>query len=515
MNPPPAGPGERHISRRQAALVLLALLLLAVVLRGWYILHPPAWDEGVFAYGGREWLRDGVPLYEALFDGKPPVLFLLHGLCVISGLDPFMLSRAVGILVVWLTAWALMVVGTRAHSPRAGIAAAALYVVFVSERGSVGHLILITEPVVALCVAWAVALILAPGRFRAHLAAGALLGIALQTRQTAVLDLLGVLAMVSIVPGPLSVWRKLGGVIAGWAGVCALTVGYFAAQGQLANLWEVGFLGQFAGGYTGEDLNRMDGVRRVESFLRWQGPLLGAAVLGGIAGVRRLPPAFRHALWVWLAFSALSPLAAGPKYPHHLIAVLPALAVLAGLGLCWLGEWWPAQRRTAKVVTVAAALLVSVGFAQVSLSTARTAGGALRRGVLPNEARLLGRHIASTTAPGDRIICIGSGRGQMNAVYIYADRRAPGRFTHHTSLKHPRALPETREAFRRSPPRWIVLDDTFLPPHKLAPGIPPEAFAEFRRDVPALEFIWQYLETQPYHEVNLPGITLFHAYELY
>jgi hypothetical protein len=385
--------------------------------------------------------------------------------------------------------------------------AALAYVFVVSFRHGVDPPFVGAELLVAACVVPALLLMVKAKGPRGYLAAGLLAGVALQFRQTAVLDAAGLLAvsMLSFRETPIRL-RSLY-FLAGAAAVMAAVLGWFAAHGQLTNLIQGGWLGQFEGGYSGGHVNRLTGLRHIGEFAYANALFVALAVVAAAKVLPAMSVPVRRALWLGFVASALSPLASGPRYGHHLIAVVPPLCLFAAIGLDWLltrASGWSSRRRLA---VAAMALILAVPSLADAVEGARCLVGPMRDGFPPCPAQVLGRYIEAHTMPADTMMILGEAGGSISSIYIFADRCAPTRFISHDLLSHHRALPEISAAFETRPPKWIVFDDWNRPEGGLVQ-------VGLEKLYPARAYIMTFLKAHHYQRVEPPGTDLFWAYEL-
>ncbi len=474
---------------------VLALGVLSVLVRLHELAYPIGWDEGYWAYGGREWLIHGRPLYDAIFDGKPPVIWLLYGLVFRTGWG-IVGVRCVGMALVWMAACLMMLIGNRLQSRSAGILAAIAYVLCISQKTVGIKGTVTTELLVSVFVVAAVAAILC-GRTRPWLViAGVLGGLALQSRQTAVLDLAALTILAWMAAGG---WRSVLWFLSGAVALNAVVAGWFAATGQLANLVQIGFLGQeSAVGYS-------DGLHRLQFLPTWTEFAVTSLPLllgGAIAALRALPPQsalVRRSLWIWLVLSIASPWSSGPRYTHHMGAVVAPVCLLGALGLAWVWEWAGRRSHLSRLAILAALAVTLVPVARNELPTAKKTVHFLQGKAWPKESLEVARIIDADSTPSDTIYCVGYADNMTTGVYLYSDRVAPTRFAMDDHLSHPWALREVSEGFAKSPPRWLVFDQEY-----------DKRIAEGSAELPtALGYVYRCSQSGDYERLNLPQFKSF------
>jgi 4-amino-4-deoxy-L-arabinose transferase-like glycosyltransferase len=185
------------VRARPGAGACLALVLLALALYAPYLgaeeLH---YEEARRALPAREMLASGdwvLPtIWGRAYLAKPPLLYwCIAGLGALRGAIDEVTTRLPSLLATLLTAPAILALGARWFSRRAGIAAALCWLLApaVFNKGALGEL----EALLALCVLGALAALPAAvaGSWRAAAACGLCLGAALLTKGPPALIFLG------------------------------------------------------------------------------------------------------------------------------------------------------------------------------------------------------------------------------------------------------------------------------------------------------------------------------------
>lgn len=334
----------RRASR--GAAVPAVLLAAALVLRAFSF--APAvidTDEGLYMLQAREWLRGNWPLV-GVWDMHPvgaPALF-----AAVMGLfgEHIWVTRMLGVLGTWLTAWGLFAIVRFATAPPAlGVAAGLLY---LAQSTLIGGLATNTEILFAPMVVWSMALGLRGARraleqgeappFAKILAMGVMIGFALAIKPVAFFE--GSLAWLLLV-GPA--WRR--GLLpasrvlvfaAAYAAVCAaptLLFGFaYFLRGNLDEFINGAFLAPLR--YAGARVGLMDAARYtliVVMILLWAFVLVAPAVLR--PRVMRGPVALlRRVCLVWFAAATAAVVMPGMYFQHYYLIWLPPLSLLAALG---------------------------------------------------------------------------------------------------------------------------------------------------------------------------------------
>lgn len=109
---------------------LLILLLVTIVLRLPSLCTPHYYgDEEIYFVMGRAW-REGIPLYQAMFDHKPPLIYILAG--VANRVFQFRLALLISMLVHVTLFWKLARLFWRSTRPRLAYVSSALFVILTS-----------------------------------------------------------------------------------------------------------------------------------------------------------------------------------------------------------------------------------------------------------------------------------------------------------------------------------------------------------------------------------------------
>ena len=318
---------------------VLALVVLATRLPGLVGSQPFNTDETTLALGGRT-LRDGGALYVDFFDRKPPLPFGLYALVGTGDL------RWVRLLIAVLVLGAALVIaseGDRRWGRRAGWVAGLVVVLGAAALDAQDAQAANFELFALLPIAVAA---VAAARRRPVLA-GVALAFAVLCKQPAAITAIPV-AWVAWRTGR---WRSLAITAASGAVATAVLAAPFGISGVI----EWSLLG--TGGYLaagGEDLTKA--AVRLLALLAicggfWSGAwlLVVGRLRGGDdpssaagTGDDDTPPTPDPALgwrgvqdvdlWLLLAVSAAAMLPGLRLFPHYLIQLLPALALLAGSG---------------------------------------------------------------------------------------------------------------------------------------------------------------------------------------
>lgn len=388
-----------------------ALLVLLTRLPGLVTTRAFNTDENTLGVGGRE-LAEGGSLYVGVIDRKPPLPFLAYS---IFGTEDFRLIRLVVAVLVLLSALLVADEARRRWGDRAGWVAGTVLILGAAASTPLDAQAANFELFALLPIVVAV---VAAARGRAALA-GAALAVAVLCKQP---------AAVTIVPVAWSWWQtgRWRGVLRGLAagGVATLVL---TAPFGLARVLDWALLG--TGGYL--EMGRADigfALVRLAALLGltvgfWGGALLLAAATrpgGGTAGGTGTDGAAPAAtgwaarpdldLLLLLGASVVGVVAGFRFFPHYLVQLLPAVALLAGRGAVRRPAW------------VRPALVWGVGASVVA--------GALSWQVVftepPRYQQAIGDYARRHTQPGQEILVWGN----EPAIYWAAHRQPAGGYTH-------------------------------------------------------------------------------------
>lgn len=301
-------------------------------------------DEGVFLAIGKGMAEGRLP-YSDFWDHKTPGIYFLW-----SALYPLFGTRVIFYQIfTWLCNFlsAILVFGLAEKLKQGSGKFAAIFflcalVFFEGNYLTVG-------PFLGFLTILAVWLVLFYQQKRAFFAAGAVLGVAILFKQTAVLGLLPFLIYF--------LWQKKFRetvfFIIGWAAPIIVSIIYFWSRGVLAEFWQQAFVASFQN-YPAEPLGTVFKLW-VETFARvWW---LWAGVLLAILSFNKLP-AGKWLITLSILFPAFTFFVR--HYPHYWLQVLPLLSVLAGLGFLFLYDYLSGKEKNLLLIMVYVLVVVSV-----------------------------------------------------------------------------------------------------------------------------------------------------------
>ncbi len=408
-----------------------AVLVLAVALRLPFLDLPLNRDEGEYAYVAQRLLQ-GVPPYGEAYSLRWPGIYAAYA-AILAVLGRSHVAVHLGLTVANAATVALVMrLGGRLFDPAVGLAAGALYAVLSINRyllGFAGY----TEHFVVLPALAALVLLVGtvqPVGTRRAFWAGTLLGAATLVKQPGVFFLL--LGFVLIAwDARRRAAAPLAAFTAGAAWPAAVTVIALGAAGVLERgwFWTVRYAAEYVG------LREAATVPRV--LAETLGPLVGTAggplalaAVGVVALAAGAGAGRGRRVVVGLAVAGAAATSVGLYFrPHYFILLLPALALLGGVGATALARRLFARDRWAAIaataLTAIAVALSVVAQRDVLIGvTPHALAHELYHGNPYPEALQIGRMLRDLTPAGARIAVIGS----EPEIYFYADRPAATAF---------------------------------------------------------------------------------------
>ncbi len=468
-------------SARRVPLLGLALVLIGLVALRWRLLDVPLErDEGEYAYAGQLLLAGHAP-FDGAYNMKLPGIYAAYA-AVMAVFGQTDVGIHLGLLVASLLSTVFVYrIGERLFDAWSGLIAAAFFAL-LSLSPAVQGMFANSEHFVLPLALGGLLVLLGPrdseaeahsstlrGRLRLF-AGGCLLGASFLVKQHASLFIVlgAALAVFSVsVPGeerrraPLALACYGAGVALPYA----TTVLVCLIAGTFGPFWMWTFT--FARAYVGltswergaQNLATNGGV-----LVRSAWTVAGLALLG-IAALfsARLP---RRSRWIAGGFAVASAAAICPGLyfrPHYFVLLLPAAALLAGLGATVAKPLPLARRAWIGTVLTAALALTALGEFVVkqrmflfTLSPEQISRRIYGPSPFP-EARVLGQWIREHTAPDARIAALCS----EPQLYFYARRRASTGFIYLYALMERGALARRMQdqliaEFEAHPPEILI-----------------------------------------------------------
>jgi 4-amino-4-deoxy-L-arabinose transferase-like glycosyltransferase len=419
--------------------IALALILIATALVRIRLLPVPLErDEGEYAYAGQLILQ-GIPPYSVASNMKLPGTYAAHAVIMaifgqtIAGIHfGLLLVNAVTILLVYF-------LGKRLFGDIAGIAAAAAYASLSLSPDVGGTASHATHFVTLFALAATVLLIRRPG---AAFWPGVLYGLAFLMKQHGIFFMLfGALYLVRHRSSLRTLATFAGAAIVPYALTCVI----LWRAGVFPNFWF--WTVTYARAYAAR-VPLSTGIAYLSSTIHeiWAASpalwVMAALGLFGVFWTRETRPRAAFAL-VLLAFSFATACPGLLFREHYFIPMLPAVALLAGVAVQWVGRSWlpPAFRwrsspRNLLVYSIFAAAVAYPFFAERQLYFSMTPVEAAREIWGDNpfpEAISAASYIRQRTSPSTPIAVLGS----EPEIYFYAHRHSATPYIYMYGLMEP------------------------------------------------------------------------------
>jgi 4-amino-4-deoxy-L-arabinose transferase-like glycosyltransferase len=457
---------------RVASWLGLGLVVLAAAAIRLRLLDIPLdRDEGEFAYFG-QLLLDGVPPYASAYNLKMPGIYGAYAL-ILGAFGQTAAGVHAGLILVTSTTTALTyLLARRLAGPAVGVMAAAILAAGTLNPKLLGTAAY-SEHFVSLAAMAGFLALLRASRVRHRrlvLAAGLLFGLAFLMKQVGAAFIAGgaVFVLVADTTDGTPRWRER------LSAVALLLVGALAPFALVClALWRAGTFDTFwfwTIMYASEYSTSMFiGWANLVETLAYITPSLSvAAALAGVglgAIVREPRPAERTLVLLLLAASALATAGSFRFRPQYFLLLLPAVAVIAGIGLSVLGRLVAGGRaRTLRWAVPAALAGIAAGqpcyvSRDVLFDLAPVQVSRAVYGFNPfPESVEIARYIRERSVPGDLVAVIGS----EPQIYFYAGRRSATGFIYTYALmeRQPYASVMQRQMIdeiETANPRYLVV----------------------------------------------------------
>jgi len=420
--------GQDRVPRGLAIAIMVLILVGAALIRLRLADVPLERDEGEYALAGQLILQ-GVPPYQLVYNMKFPGTYYAYSL-LLALFGQSARGIHVGLLLVnAATTWLLFRLARRVTGEHAALVAAAAFAVLSLDRWIMGVFAHATQFVILTVVAGFLVLDRAmetkqPWRF---VAAGVLLGSSVLMKQHA--GAFVVFALAWILGRDRRNFRPAAaltlGVLVPFAIVCAV----LAVQGVFGRFWF--WTIDYARAYVSEvplsgALPALVVGLRTITTATWALWLVAALGLFGL-WLAPWPRATRVLAAGFLLASFLTTCPGFYFRAHYFIAMLPAVALLAGVGVVSLERMLAARVGPRVAGTVAAGLFLAALLAYVlpergylfSMTPDQVSRERYCRNLFV-EAPAIGRYIQQRTTANDRVAVIGS----EPEVYFYAKRKS-------------------------------------------------------------------------------------------
>ncbi|MGH7302733.1 MAG: ArnT family glycosyltransferase [Candidatus Rokuibacteriota bacterium] len=420
-------------SRAWAWVAVAAVVAAAAVVRLRLLDVPLDRDEGEYAYVG-QLLLDGIPPYALAYNLKLPGIYGVYAVILAAFGQTQAGIRAGLILATSATTVGIYLLGARLAGPVVGVASAAVFA-GLSLNPKVLGLAAYAEHFALLPVVAGALLLWKAARERRPqlvLACGILLGLGLLVRQSAALFVAGAVVYLLAADSDTQERPRLRRVqaimivLAGAAAPLVLACLALLLAGTFRTFWFWVFT--YAPYYQADLSTGWSNLARTLGTVVPSVSVALALAAIGLGAVVRDRRGDRRAFVLVLAASSLVGTAMGLQFrPHYFLMALPALALLAGLGLAALAEllaaWRPAALRWAlPCVLIVAALgqpLYASRAVLFTLSPDQVSRALYGRNPFPESVEIA-RYIREHSAAGDRVAVVGS----EPQIYFYSARRS-------------------------------------------------------------------------------------------
>jgi hypothetical protein len=445
---------------REELIVPLLLALVPVILFIPFVNEPLDPDAGVYATVARGLMRGEIP-YRDLFDHKQPLLYAWYALSFLlfgeeSSSPRLLILFHLAATTLFVCACGRLLFRSRAAGYLAGLVFGLTPgLALVTQFGDARFLML--TPLVAGL--WAYLKGYRTGAWGWYLLSGLLNGLATATVILAGFNLLALLAFTLLSRrASVGAWlRRVGALLAGAAVALGLVVLPFAAAGALGDMvyanvvynWDYVTGGTFSWAALG---------RGAGPILLVGSPFFLAAAMGTwlLLRSRRRPEA--SLLLTWTAGCLMTFMVPGRLPYHYLIAVFPALALLAGHALLQVrASWHVPLVRAAAWVAVPVLVAAVVANARPYVDPSGGAPLAHRYSVAEKERMEhlidVAAYIDSHTTQADDVLYLGRHAGPF---YFYSQRTAAARSILPCVLRDGTLTSEVMEAIRTARPAYVL-----------------------------------------------------------
>lgn len=472
----PRPPESPPISDRTAWVVLALVVATAAFLRCQYLHVPLERDEGEYAYGG-QLLLQGAPPFQLVYNMKLPGTQAVYALAM-ALFGQTIPGIRIGLLLV-NAATILMVfgLGRRTLGSLAGVAAAAVFAILsvgTSSLGPFGHA---THFVLLPALGGLILLdrALASGQGGAFLAAGVCLGLAVLMKQPGAVFALFALGWWGWTRFARTQnrfterWREGAALLLGMLLPGILTLAWLTWAGVFDRLWFWVF--SYARTYSGQ-VSFAEGLQNLRKELAShvaQAPIAWAlAGLGLIFLAADRPSRSRTPfLLAILGFSFLGVCPGLYFRRHYFILMLPAVGLLAGVGVDALARWrfQPTIVRKAALMALLAVVFIQPIYAQRNILFGQDPLSAARELYETNpfpESIEVARYINEHSAPEDTVAVFGS----EPQIFFYSQRRSATGYIYTYSLMENQPFARQMQAemaqeVEQTRPEFIVYVNVF------------------------------------------------------
>ena len=426
-------------------------------------------DEGIWSYMGRVWADNGLVPYTGTINNKPPGIFLLYYYSYLLFGTNIWFTRLVGDIASMGASLCLFAFVRRiSGSVYAAAISAGLYIALMPLKRfhvSAGYTETFLVFFVLLSVLLLVLAVERAGRRSALLifAAGLSAGAALSFKQVALFDVLGIVIIAIFL---LSRRYQIKGITKAIVlllfGVMVTTVvGILLMKAHGCSFAD--YINQVWGHlFKGREAKIGAAKRMADVIPAWSRtdliiPYVAiAGFLIGIKWIRFKIPAIILLVWLGLEFIAVS--ATGTYYQHQFKQILPAMCVISGISLDFMGVWlcskFPKLPMCKTRGVFASVIIMAILLCYVPFNKCYQTG--FKRMLVPKNdpKKELAHYVKDITADGEFIYVYG---GSGYQVLSYSGRVAPTAYFIHFLHMYPCAMERLQKDFSKNPPVLVLL----------------------------------------------------------
>ena len=445
-------------------LPISLLLIMMLLLRVMPLREVLFTDEAIWSYVANAWVHFDLPPYAGAFENKTPGIFYLFSLGELLFQGSIWFPRVAGILATVVTGFGIYRI-TRLFSTEIAARLAMLFFALTSTASTVdGQWPALTESFMLMCTSWGIyTTCLAPHsrdlrRYMLLLcAAGCLFGAAIAFKQTAIFTVLGALSLYLFLPSPYrkgvkSLLRDSLLVLTGIAvttllSIVPLLLSRVTIQDYLHGAWLILLQpGSSAPSFQYRVVTALWALDQVD--LQLYLPLLLLVVLLYRPIRQQVVPLL--GLVGWLCVDVLAANASGSYFAHQMRQILPAMAVLGGIGLNALLEAHLTIERLKPVHQV-------MIFAVILLLWWPSYGIRLHENTrdLNTFLRQTARKVQTYTSPGESVYVFTRGDGV--AILTHSQQRAASRYFTQYFFPARGVEDSVQRDLNAAPPQYILV----------------------------------------------------------
>ncbi|MGA2678085.1 MAG: glycosyltransferase family 39 protein [Sedimentisphaerales bacterium] len=426
-------------------------------------------DEGIWSYMGRVWADNGLVPYTGTINNKPPGIFLLYYYSYLLFGTNIWFTRLVGDIASMGASLCLFAFVRRiSGSVYAAAISAGLYILLMPLRRfhiSAGYTETFLIFFVLLSLLLLVLAVELEGRRSTMMifAAGLSAGAALSFKQVALFDVLGIVIIAIF----LLSWRYqvkgimkaivlllFGVMITTVVGILLMKAHGCSFADYIDQVWGHLFKGREAKiGAAKRMANVIPAWSRTDLIIPY---IAIAGFLIGIKWMRFKIPAIILLVWLGLEFVAVN--ATGTYYQHQFKQILPAMCVISGISLDFMGVWlcskFPKLPMCKTRGVFASVIIMAILLCYIPFNKEYAAGLIHMFAPRTDSNKELAYYVKDITADGEFIYVYGSGGYQ---VLSYSGRVAPTAYFIHFLHMYPGAMEQLQKDFSRTPPILILL----------------------------------------------------------